>query len=56
LIDCQQNTSHLASLGGREISRKAFLRHLRDAVFEPQISWQFDKLALLATLGGSTES
>ncbi len=24
MIDCQQNTSHLASLGGREIPRKAF--------------------------------
>ena len=50
LIDCQQNTSHLASLGGREIPRKAFVRHLRGAVGEPPIPWQFDKHALLATL------
>ena len=28
LIDCQQNTGHLASLGAREISRAAFERHL----------------------------
>jgi leucyl/phenylalanyl-tRNA--protein transferase len=28
LIDCQQNTEHLASLGAREISRTDFERHL----------------------------
>ena len=28
LIDCQQNTEHLASLGAREISRPDFERHL----------------------------
>ena len=28
LIDCQQNTEHLASLGAREISRSDFERHL----------------------------
>ena len=50
LIDCQQNTSHLASLGGREISRKVFVRHLRGAVGEPSIPWGFDKTALQETL------
>ena len=50
LIDCQQNTSHLASLGGREIFRKVFVRHLRGAVGEPPVPWQFDKYALLETL------
>ncbi len=50
MIDCQQNTSHLASLGGREIPRKVFVRHLRGAVGEPPIPWQFDKYALLETL------
>lgn len=28
LIDCQMKTSHLASLGGREIPRQEFLEHL----------------------------
>jgi leucyl/phenylalanyl-tRNA--protein transferase len=28
LIDCQQNTRHLASLGAREVSRAAFEAHL----------------------------
>lgn len=37
LIDCQQETSHLASLGARPISRDAFLEHLEQAIREPQI-------------------
>jgi leucyl/phenylalanyl-tRNA---protein transferase len=32
LIDCQQNTGHLASLGAHEISRRAFEQHLVQAV------------------------
>lgn len=48
MIDCQQNTSHLASLGGREIARKAFVAHVRRAVAEPPIPWQFDKRVLAA--------
>ncbi|GLU34731.1 leucyl/phenylalanyl-tRNA--protein transferase [Trinickia caryophylli] len=50
MIDCQQNTSHLASLGGREIARKAFVAHVRAAVAEAPISWRFDKTALLDLL------
>ncbi|MEZ2351865.1 leucyl/phenylalanyl-tRNA--protein transferase [Caballeronia sp. RCC_10] len=46
MIDCQQNTSHLASLGGREIARRAFVAHLRKAVAEPPIAWRFDKSVL----------
>jgi leucyl/phenylalanyl-tRNA---protein transferase len=46
MIDCQQNTSHLASLGGREITRKAFIAQVRRAVAEPAIPWRFDKTAL----------
>ncbi|REG57714.1 leucyl/phenylalanyl-tRNA--protein transferase [Paraburkholderia sp. BL6669N2] len=47
MIDCQQNTSHLASLGGREIARKAFIAHVRASVAAPPIPWRFDKTALL---------
>jgi leucyl/phenylalanyl-tRNA--protein transferase len=50
MIDCQQNTSHLASLGGREIARKAFIAHVRAAVAAPPIPWRFDKTALLDAL------
>ena len=50
MIDCQQNTSHLASLGGREIARKAFIAHVRASVDAPSIPWRFDKTALLEVL------
>lgn len=42
LIDCQQNTRHLASLGGREIPRNTFLAHLQQAKGLPAPVWQFD--------------
>lgn len=32
MVDCQQETGHLASLGARPIPRAEFLRHLRKAV------------------------
>ena len=32
LIDCQQETSHLASLGARPISRRQFARHLAELI------------------------
>ncbi len=41
-IDCQQNTRHLASLGAREISREAFLRHVSDGVIQVGPQWQFE--------------
>ncbi|MFL9907038.1 leucyl/phenylalanyl-tRNA--protein transferase [Paraburkholderia sp. RL17-337-BIB-A] len=47
MIDCQQNTSHLASLGGREIARKAFIAHVRASVDAPPVPWRFDKTVLL---------
>jgi len=37
LIDCQQETRHLASLGAAPISRTEFLEHLRVAIDFPQI-------------------
>jgi leucyl/phenylalanyl-tRNA--protein transferase len=47
MIDCQQNTSHLASLGGREIARKAFVAHVHASVDAPALPWRFDKTVLL---------
>ena len=41
LIDCQQNTSHLASLGATEIPRKDFLQHLQRHCGLPERHWQF---------------
>lgn len=42
LIDCQQNTRHLASLGAREIARDLFLQHVRQTRSQPPLRWQFD--------------
>ena len=42
VIDCQQATAHLASLGAREIPRKAFSQLLEDSIQYPLIgeSWK----------------
>jgi len=37
LIDCQQETGHLASLGARAIPREAFIAHLQKCIVMPQI-------------------
>jgi leucyl/phenylalanyl-tRNA--protein transferase len=50
MIDCQQNTSHLASLGGREIDRDAFVAHLGRAIEAPSLPWRFDKATLLSAV------
>lgn len=39
VIDCQQNTSHLASLGAREIARRKFCAHVAAAVRQQPIAW-----------------
>ena len=44
LIDCQQNTAHLASLGAHERTRADFLTHVRQAVDEPlPRNWTYDE-------------
>jgi len=37
LIDCQQETGHLASLGARPIARRDFVEHLKKCIGKPQI-------------------
>lgn len=44
MIDCQQNTGHLASLGAVEISRAKFADHLRHHVVKNAPAWHFDSL------------
>ncbi len=39
MIDCQQNTRHLASLGGREIARHDFCAHVQRSVVQPPVDW-----------------
>ena len=43
-IDCQQNTSHLASLGAHEIARNDFVKVVARASMETAPNWQFDPL------------
>ncbi len=44
LIDCQQNTAHLASLGAREMSRATFLDHVHAAVAQDAVAdWTYHR-------------
>ena len=43
MIDCQQRTGHLASLGGRELPRTEFEQRLTRGLGEPPIGeWTYD--------------
>jgi leucyl/phenylalanyl-tRNA--protein transferase len=42
LIDCQQNTQHLASLGAREIDRADFVVQVAQNAKKPSPRWRFD--------------
>lgn len=44
VIDCQQNTEHLASLGAREQPRSQFVLHLQRAIQAPAPDWRFNSL------------
>ena len=47
LIDCQQETAHLLSLGAKPIARDIFLQHLQQAVVQNDSwAWDFDKTVL----------
>ena len=44
LIDCQQSTGHLASLGARELSREQFEAHLAQTLTAPPLrDWSYDE-------------
>ncbi len=50
-IDCQQRTSHLASLGGREIARREFRARLGTALAHVDVAdWSYD-LRMWALIG-----
>lgn len=44
MIDCQQNTQHLASLGAAEIPRTDFIRHLQQTTHHTAPRWTFSPL------------
>jgi leucyl/phenylalanyl-tRNA---protein transferase len=41
MIDCQQNTRHLASLGAHEIDRASFLNHVAEYAEKSPLRWEF---------------
>ena len=50
LIDCQQETNHLASLGARSMTRKDFISHMKAAIARPAIdNWVPQHLFLRPT-------
>ena len=44
LVDCQQNTRHLASLGAREIDRTSFLAAVDRRAEDAPMRWHFDSV------------
>jgi leucyl/phenylalanyl-tRNA--protein transferase len=51
MIDCQQDTPHLASLGAEVIERRRFLQHLRIATVQPSPVWSFSPVYWRHLLG-----
>ena len=45
MIDCQQNTAHLASLGAAEISREDFIHHIVQHQSKPSPDWAHETVA-----------
>lgn len=55
LIDCQQNTRHLSSLGAKELRRNAFESRLAACLREPPIEdWSYD-VSLWRHLAGAAQ-
>jgi leucyl/phenylalanyl-tRNA--protein transferase len=50
VIDCQQNTRHLASLGAREIPRAEFVRHVAVQAPRSLAPWHFEPVYWNAVL------
>jgi leucyl/phenylalanyl-tRNA--protein transferase len=50
MIDCQQNTDHLASLGASEMSRATFVDLLNHQTKLPDLLWEFEPVYWHETL------
>jgi leucyl/phenylalanyl-tRNA--protein transferase len=46
VIDCQQETGHLASLGAAPVARADFLREMRELTALPPPDWSSLRIAL----------
>lgn len=49
VIDCQQNTRHLASLGAHEVSREQFEQWVSEEIRKPALPWASQDLHLTFT-------
>jgi leucyl/phenylalanyl-tRNA--protein transferase len=57
MLDCQQQTAHLASLGARPIARSLFIEQLQAAAAQPEIgAWQVPDLVYTDSSAGSKGS
>jgi leucyl/phenylalanyl-tRNA--protein transferase len=57
MVDCQQATGHLASLGAREMPRQRFIEQVGQSIKLPGPSWQFEPVywnTLFASRPGTT--
>jgi leucyl/phenylalanyl-tRNA--protein transferase len=54
MVDCQQNTRHLASLGAREIARQQFVEQVARQAARPPVRWQFDPVYWNSLLSHTT--
>lgn len=56
MIDCQQNTAHLASLGAREISRAEFLQTVMKTREADELDWSFKPVYWDSLLSSSSSA
>lgn len=56
MIDCQQNTQHLASLGAAEIPRTEFVAHVSKTATATSPLWQFESLYWNQLLKATTQN
>jgi len=56
MIDCQQNTRHLASLGAAEIPRAEFVVHVSKTATAASPQWQFERLYWNQLLKATTQN
>ena len=56
MIDCQQNTQHLASLGAAEIPRTEFVAHVSKTAIATSPLWQFERLYWNQLLKAATQN
>jgi len=52
MIDCQQETRHLASMGAAPVPRSAFVQRLKRSLQQQAPSWRFDPVYWMQLFDG----